>query len=573
VLGATVRMTQLRVKQISSRLRILYEPFLDLLDIGATDKGRDDKVLSRCLAAHAVFMQTECSAEEAARSVWDGLDDNGIDAVFADEADDRVIVVQAKWINAGSGEPSSADIGRFADGVRDLVEQNSGNFHPRLQSRLADAGQTILTPGCTIEIVLVSTGASKLAKHGTAKLDAVLSLLNGSSDQEPIASKAVIGLEEIYPSLAKGASGERITVDATITDWSRIADPYPAYFGLIDGYQLKDWWSKYGKRLVAKNIRHALGATDVNDGIKETAESSPENFWYFNNGITLIADEALRAPAAAASRAAGNFQFKGASIVNGAQTVSTLAGVVGAEELGKVRVPIRVVLLKDAPEGFGAEVTRTNNLQNRVEGRDFVSQDPEQRRLQEEMSVEGVEYQVSRSTDVVKSLYACELIEATTALACASGDPTLAVQVKTGIGRFFNDLKKPPYKAVFNPSLTGAKVFNSILVQREIDQWIDAKKLGLEKRSGYQWGVLIHGNRVLAAGIFKLIGAHNLERPIEEFRKTLLTLQIDVISDKVHAAMVDILDSDFPGKFLAVLFKSPTSSKHVFDLALAKAAS
>jgi hypothetical protein len=78
---------------------------------------------------------------------------------------------------------------------------------------------------------------------------------------------------------------------------------------------------------------------------------------------------------------------------------------------------------------------------------------------------------------------------------------------------------------------------------------------------------------VLAAGIFKLIGAHNLERPIEEFRKTLLTLQIDVISDKVHAAMVDILDSDFPGKFLAVLFKSPTSSKHVFDLALAKAAS
>ena len=258
--------------------------------------------------------------------------------------------------------------------------------------------------------------------------------------------------------------------------------------------------------------------------------------------------------------------------MNGAQTVSTLAGLVSDEKLGKVRVPIRVVLLKDAPEGFGAEVTRTNNLQNRVEGRDFVSQDPEQRRLQEEMLVEGVEYQVSRSKDVVKSLYACELIEATTALACASGDPALAVQVKTGIGRFFNDLKRSPYKAVFNPSLTGAKVFNSILVQREIDRWIDTRKLELEKRSGYQWGVLIHGNRVLSAGIFKLIGTHNLERPIEDFRKSLPALQIDSFGNRVHTAMVEVLEADFPGKFLAVLFKSPASSKQVFDRALTKAA-
>ena len=564
-------MTQLRVKQISNRLRMLYESHLDLLDIGETDKERDSKVLSRCLAAHAVFMRTECTAEEAARSVWDGADDNGVDAVFTDEANDRVVIVQAKWVNAGTGEPPAAAIGSFANGVHDLIEQNSDTFHTRLQSRLIAVGQSINTPGCKIEIILVSTGASKIAKHGTARLDGILSQLNGPSDQDPIASKIVIGLTEIYASLTRGASSERITVDATITDWSRIAYPYPAYFGVIDGFQLKGWWSTYGKRLVAKNIRHALGTTDVNDGIKQTAGSSPENFWYFNNGITLIAEEALRAPAAAASRTAGNFQFKGASIVNGAQTVSTLAGIVLDEELGKVRVPIRVVLLKDAPEGFGTEVTRTNNLQNRVEGRDFVSQDPEQRRLQQEMSVEGVEYQVSRSIDVVKSLYACELIEATTALACASGDPTLAVQVKTGIGRFFNDLKKAPYKAVFNPSLTGVRLFNSILVQREIDRWIEAKKLELERKSGYQWGVLIHGNRVLAAGIFKLIGAHIIEKPINDFRESLKDLPISDIGDRVYSAMVDVLELGFPGKFLAVLFKSPISSKQVFDLALAKA--
>lgn len=558
-------MTQLRVRQITNRIRALYEQHIDLSDISATDKERDQKILTRCLAAHAISMRTECTPEEAGASVWDGTDDNGIDAVFSDDATERVTIVQSKWINAGSGEPSASDIGSFADGVRDAVDHNAGNFHARLQSRLGEAYQTILVPGCTIEIVLASTGSSTLAKHGTAKLDRILKELNGQPDEQPVAFTSVIGLNEVFSSLSSGAHNEKITLDATITDWSRIAHPYPAYFGVIDGYQLKEWWTEHGKRLVAKNIRHSLGPTDINQGIALTAEFAAEHFWYFNNGITLIADEALKSPSSAASRAAGNFKLKGASIVNGAQTVSTLAGVRSNEALGSVRVPIRVVLLDKAPEGFGTEVTRTNNLQNRVDGRDFVSQDREQRRIQEEMSLEGVDYQISRGEEFAKTPYVCELNEATTALACASGDPTLAVQVKTGIGRFYNDLTKAPYKTIFNASTAGAKTFNTILMQREIDEWIDNKKAGLERKSGYPWGVLIHGNRVLAAGIFDQIGSKVLEKPISEFRKLLPTLDVSAAGEKVHAAMVEVLESDFPGKFLAVFFKSPVSSKQLFD--------
>ncbi|PNU02535.1 AIPR family protein [Novosphingobium guangzhouense] len=565
-------MTQLRVKQLTKHLADRYEPHLDLSDIKPSDPQRMDKVLSRCLAAHAIFMRTDCSPEEAARSVWDGSDDNGIDAVFADHSDDRLIIVQAKFIKAGTGEPDADEVGTFADGVRDIIEENTENFAARLHSKLVDAANVILTPGCTIEIVLVSTGKSELARHATVKLDRILRDLNGAPDQEPLAAKQVLGLEEVYSSFLSSNISGRITVDATITDWARIAHPYAAYFGVIDGYQLKTWWLGHGKRLVAKNIRHSLGDTDVNAGIASTATFEPENFWYFNNGITLVADEAIRAPAAAASRAAGNFQFKGASIVNGAQTVSTLAGVPSDEELGKVRVPIRVILLKDAPLGFGTEVTRTNNLQNRVEGRDFAAQDPEQMRLQKEMSVEGVEYQISRSEDVVKSPHACELLEATTALACASGDAALAVQVKTGIGRFFNDLSRAPYKAVFNATLSGARTFNAILVLREIDKWIDKTRATIGKRSGFPWGVLIHGNRVLAAGVFQRIGGTVLNQPIEDFRAVLPSLDVAIRCQEVHIAMVEILEEDFPGKFLAILFKSPVSSKQVFDQSLAKLA-
>lgn len=69
----------------------------------------------------------------------------------------------------------------------------------------------------------------------------------------------------------------------------------------------------------------------------------------------------------------------------------------------------------------------------------------------------------------------------TTALACASGDPTLAVQVKPGVSRLFSDLKKAPYKTIFNSSISGARAFNATLVQREIDKWIEQKKRALPK--------------------------------------------------------------------------------------------
>lgn len=320
-----------------------------------------------------------------------------------------------------------------------------------------------------------------------------------------------------------------------------------------------------GSALLPKNIRHALGATDVNSQIRQTAITDPDHFWYFNNGITLIAEEALRAPKGVASRASGLFQFKGASIVNGAQTVSTLGRVENDESLGRVRVPIRVILLRNAPENFGSEVTRTNNLQNRVEARDFVAQDPQQSRVQMEMGIEGVDYQFLRSGDFAPSVSSCELIEVTTALACASGDPMLAVQVKTGIGRFFNDLKKPPYVALFNSSLSGARAFNATVVQREIDAWIDKKKGAIGKKSGFSWGLLIHGNRILSSAVFNMLGQAALSQPISEFRSKVQSLPIDAHCETVYSKMLVSLETHYPGKFLAVLFKNPSMSKQVFE--------
>lgn len=559
-------MSQLRVNQIRQRVLEMFESHLDLRDIPVHDTDRESKILSRCLAALAIYIRSGCDEKIAAQCIWDGADDNGIDAAYYDSGENRVILVQSKWIKKGTGEPEAADIGTFTKWVADVVEQNVDDFHKRLHEKLMDISARLGNPGVSVHVIVVSTGASKLAVHAASRINRLLVQLNGEDCQdEPIATYEVMGLSEVYAGLVNDPLNGNLGLEATIYDWAYISSPYKAYFGMIDGLQLKNWWVKHGKRLVAKNIRHSLGGTDVNVQIRQTGLENPELFWYFNNGITVIADKTERAPAGASAKSAGNFVFKSASIVNGAQTVSTLGRIAEDGQLGLVRVPFRVILLSDAPADLGQKITRANNLQNRIEARDFVAQDPEQARLRQEMAIENVDYQYVRAEEVFSGPNACELFEVISALACASGDPSLAVQVKTGIGRFFSDLKRAPYKTLFNPSLSGARAFNCVLVMRAINIWMESRKESLAKKSGAEWGILVHGNMILAASIFAKIPENKLDHPIVDFRKDLHCMEINEISEIVLEKMVDKIKRDYPNNFLAVLFKNPTMSRSVYS--------
>ena len=73
-------MSSLKVNQIRAKLGSMFESHLDLSDIGATEAG--------------------CTEQEAAAAVWDGGDDNGIDAAHFDTSASRVIFVQSKWIGS-----------------------------------------------------------------------------------------------------------------------------------------------------------------------------------------------------------------------------------------------------------------------------------------------------------------------------------------------------------------------------------------------------------------------------------------------------------------------------------------
>ncbi|MBT6299572.1 MAG: hypothetical protein HOJ24_10420 [Rhodobacteraceae bacterium] len=89
-------MSSLKVRQIHSKIRDMFENDFDLTEISDSDPERDVKILTRCLAAFAVYCTTGCSNGEAANAVWDGGEDNGLDAAYFDSEERQVVVVQSK---------------------------------------------------------------------------------------------------------------------------------------------------------------------------------------------------------------------------------------------------------------------------------------------------------------------------------------------------------------------------------------------------------------------------------------------------------------------------------------------
>ncbi|XPP25967.1 MAG: AIPR family protein [Leucobacter sp.] len=154
-----------------------------------------------------------------------------------------------------------------------------------------------------------------------------------------------------------------------------VSEPYTAYYGQVEATELAEWWKSHRSNLFDRNIRKFIVDSEVNVALATTLESEPEHFWYFNNGITVLCDQVVRAPVGGASRRTGKFELRGATVVNGAQTVGTIGRFAERDPaaVSNARVQVRFISLEASSNRFDALVTRATNTQNRVERRDFVA--------------------------------------------------------------------------------------------------------------------------------------------------------------------------------------------------------
>jgi hypothetical protein len=520
---------------------------------------REEVLLTRSLAAYAIHYLSGTTPEDASSSITDAGSDNGIDALYYNDPNKRLYIVQSKWIKNGNGEPENGDIKKFVAGVRDLFNLRFERFNPKVKSKRTMITLALNDPATRYEVVVAHTGTSLLATPSARDLKDLAEEFNDVSE---VLYTTVLNQSELHKSLTAGIAGEPINLQIGLKSWGRKEQPHEAFYGQVTAEVVASWWTHYRQRLFARNLRGTLGETEVNAEIRQSLEQRPTDFWYFNNGITLVARCANRPMAGGSGTDFSMFHCDDVSVVNGAQTVSTIGkfGETNPTALENIYIPMRIIVRGD-DQSFADEVTKTNNRQNRIENRDFVTLDPEQSRIRTELAIDGIDYQVLRADSVFRSESAFDLVESTTALACASGTVRLVVQLKREIGKLWEDINKAPYKEIFNATIPGLYVWRCVQVQRRIEKAIEdfIKRTG----SSENYGLVTHGNRMISAFVFEAL-------PVSQFKVPDFNLD-SVSSDVKISQMVEarvnvlsaLLDKHYPNSIIPTLFKNLKKCEHL----------
>ncbi len=546
----------IQVQHIKAACEQRFYSFVDTTDLALTISPEDkaDKILSRSLAAFAVAELSRCDDRIAANAVVDEFQDDGIDAFHYDREEHVCYLVQSKWRKNGSGGVDLGAVLKFIQGINHLLEAKVESLGPKLQAKNSDISDALGDSVARFVLCIACTGQQELSPETQKPLTQLLTELN---EDDELVTLRVLLQKDLHDIVAHHAVGESVDLTVMLHEYGAVKTPYRAFYGQLEVGDISEWAS-YGDNLYHRNIRGFKGSTDVNTAIVDTLHNRPDNFWYFNNGITILCSQLTKQPIGGKSKDSGVFECKGASIVNGAQTVgSVIAALNDGGPVENARVVVRLISLEKCPDEFGSELTRATNTQNRIEKRDFAALDPNQPRLRTELLLSfNKEYAYKTGEAQPSSDAGCTLDEASVALACANDDVGYCVQAKREIGRLYDNIKQPPYTNLFNSSLTALRLWKSVQILRIVESKLKQSRSSLQGRAKL---ISAHGNRFVLHLIFRSIGPDvlNNQSDIDEELTKLITDETETVVADVIDAVGELFHSGYAGS----LFKNQTKCK------------
>lgn len=485
---------------------------------------------------------TGCDSATAAAAVIDGRDDIGIDAVAIDESASHLWLVQSKWSESGRAGFGVSEALKFVDGLRHIDTRQFDRFNIRFQNLADRVAAVLANPRSRITMVPALMRTDALS-------DDVVRRLTDAQDEfnqlGTLLDHRVYLARDIWEVVRNDFAEPPIKLTAKMEDWIRITEPYEAFQGTISVAEVAEWYGAHGDRLFDRNIRKPLGLTQVNQGLIDTLADEPHNFWYFNNGITVLCGELEPVYFSRSTRTPVELRLTGASVVNGAQTVHAIHRASGrdGEASAEGYVSIRVISLKNCQPGFADAVTTATNTQNRVERRDFVALDPVQAAIKEDFALSLQKtYLVKRGELEPPADSGCSVVSAAIALACAHRNTELAVRAKRGTDLLWEEGPQGAYQFLFSSQdLPSAyQVWRSVLVLRAVD---DALHRTAKDRQARAEAIAERGNRLIAHIVFQYLDLDGIDDPEADW-ETVLADVPDAVR-RTTAWLIHHLDIEF----------------------------
>jgi len=326
----------------------------------------------------------------------DGTHDKGLDAILTDPIERNVIVIQSKFERQGNETQLGEGPVKLLVSVRECFRNRKSLEAAlykanQLTRKLANEAYDVLkNHGYSLQLVLITTH-----KHAPQMDDLVRETFHFKSGEfaiydYPRVMALLADRDRDYLAILEPYNLPYVDADK---DMVRTTD-HKSWVVTVSADEIQLLGNKYGKKLFKKNVRNSLKMkSKINKGIQRTLKEDAKNFWYYNNGITILSDEAKLVP-----------EFKyirivNPQVINGCQTVWSITNY-----SGEVNSQVLVRVMEGTDHDFLARIARYQNTSNPVDKRDFKSSDPLQVRLKREFKRQGFYYEIKRGEEYKEML-------------------------------------------------------------------------------------------------------------------------------------------------------------------------
>ena len=342
--------------------------------------------------------------QQAVESLTGGSGDKDVDGIFFDERARTVSIVQGKyrrdiWERAESRTEvkSFAELALDLCGDKSFFETRLKATSPKVRQLLQEARKRIHERKYRLQLYYVTIGhvsknvrdeASTIVRRfgdiasidildGHQVLLMLADYLDGVAPPVPMLDLPMESGEGVASSGALNRKDNKTGIESWV--FSMTADAVGAIF------------ERAGTRLFARNVRGFLGRTEINNSMEQTLRKEPEHFWYYNNGITVICDNAQIIPVSGHNV----LRVNNPQVINGQQTTRMLHTKAGdghgASVLTRVfTIPRKAANSSGTFDTLVSNIVQATNWQNAIRASDLMSND--RRQIEIERNLRKLDY-------------------------------------------------------------------------------------------------------------------------------------------------------------------------------------
>ena len=320
-------------------------------------------------------------------SITNGPNDGGIDFVYYDDEESKVVLGQCKYTENMKLNDVISELNKMSSTVENFKKANTGTYNKKLKTNLQNALDRLPDESAGNVEYCIFTTSDINQNDVTNKLHAEHNLY--SKDMV-----SVYGVSEINSQIkelierAKTVNEYKIEIDYPHNVLQYETDNVSGIMVNMSSESLVRMYDKFkDEGLFDLNIRKYIKNKTVDEGIKETLDKERDNFWFYNNGLTIACSEYVMD---------GNkVKLYDFSIVNGGQTTNRIGNYKGSNT-NKFYLPCKIISIKNNDQKLYSKIAEATNSQKPINPRDLKSNSPEMKMLQRWLGKEGIYLEIKR---------------------------------------------------------------------------------------------------------------------------------------------------------------------------------